>query len=147
MVPWKLPSKVTLSIRKLGQVDELHVPCTATGEVMELVPIPLCATIFMHEMRDSELPEVGCSKNMLPPEVRSSVMTVAVQDEDAPVVLAPLCGVPVPLMVMPMPLGTVTPVVQVHVPEGRLIVSPLTAVCVGPLITAFTALWLQEAAV
>jgi hypothetical protein len=50
-------------------------------------------------------------------------------------------------MVMPMPLGTVTPVVQVHVPEGRLIVSPLTAVCVGPLITAFTALWLQEAAV
>jgi hypothetical protein len=48
---------------------------------------------------------------------------------------------------MPIPAGTVIPAVQVQVPAGILIVSPSAAVCVGPLITAFTSLWLQLAAV
>src|SRR6267378_4085703 len=54
---------------------------------------------------------------------------------------------PAPIMEMPIPLGTVMPLVQVHEPAGMLIVSPLTAVCVGPLMMAFTADWLQDAAV
>jgi hypothetical protein len=50
-------------------------------------------------------------------------------------------------MVIPMPLGTVIPEVQVHDPAGMMIVSPSTAVCIGPLMTAFTSIWLQDAAV
>jgi hypothetical protein len=37
-------------------------------------------------------------------------------------------------------LGTVMPEVHVHDPAGILIVSPLTAVRVRPLMTAFTSL-------
>src|SRR5262249_7397738 len=50
-------------------------------------------------------------------------------------------------MVMPIPLGTVMPPVHVHDPEGIWIVSPSTAVCVGPLMTALTSLRLHDAAV
>ena len=101
----------------------------------------------MQEMRVSDELAVGCSRNMLPPDVRLSVIAVAAQDEDAPMVLAALPGVPLPMMLMPMPLGTVTPLVQVHAPAGTLIVSPSTAVWVGPLMTAFTLLRPQSAAV
>src|SRR6266568_5603029 len=54
---------------------------------------------------------------------------------------------PAPMMLIPMPEGTTMPVVQVQVPAGMLIVSPSTAVCVGPLMTAFTSVRLQVAAV
>jgi hypothetical protein len=67
------------------------------------------------------------------------VMAVALHEELAPVVLAVEFGVPLPMMVIPIPLGTVIPDVHVQDPAGMLIVSPLTALCVGPLMTAFTA--------
>ncbi len=54
--------------------------------------------------------------------------------------LASELGVPLPWMVMPIPLGTVIPDDQVHDPAGIFIVSPSTATCVGPLMTAFTLL-------
>src|SRR6202035_680425 len=54
---------------------------------------------------------------------------------------------PAPMMEMPIPLGTVIPLVQVQEPAGILMVSPLTAVCLGPLIIAFTSDRLQDAAV
>jgi len=50
-------------------------------------------------------------------------------------------------MVIPMPLGTVMPELQGQEPEGIWITSPSMAVCVGPLMTALTSLWLHEAAV
>jgi len=81
---------------------------------------------------------------LIPPEI---VMVVPLHEELAPVVEAAELGVPAPTIEIPMLLGTVIPVVQVHDPAGILIVSPSTAVCVGPLITALTALWLHEAAV
>ena len=45
------------------------------------------------------------------------------------------------------PLGTVRFEVHVQMPDGMTIVSPFAAVCVGPLMTAFTSLSLQVAAV
>jgi hypothetical protein len=99
----------------------------------------------MHEILDVEFPYLGCIVNpLIPPE---TVMVVPLQEELAPVVEAVELGVPAPTIEIPMLLGTVIPVVQLHDPEGILIVSPSTAVCVGPLMTAFTSLWLQEAAV
>jgi|SRR6516162_4460739 hypothetical protein len=55
--------------------------------------------------------------------------------------------VPAPMIVIPIPAGTLMPEAQVHEPAGILITSPSTAVCVGPFITAFTSLLLQVAAV
>lgn len=65
----------------------------------------------------------------------------------APVVVGVEFGVPFPIMVIPTPLGTLIPEVQVQEPGGMLMVSPLTAVCVGPLMMAFTSDQLQDAAV
>src|SRR5579859_3881441 len=65
----------------------------------------------------------------------------------APNVLVPVFGVPEPMMEIPIPLGTVIPLVHAHEPAGIWIVSPSTALCMGPLMTAFTFDWLQEAAV
>jgi hypothetical protein len=81
---------------------------------------------------------------LIPPEI---VMVVPLHEELAPVVEGVEFGVPAPTIEIPMLPGTVIPVVQVHDPEGILIMSPSTAVCVGPLMIALTALWLQEAAV
>ena len=64
----------------------------------------------------------------------------------APNVAAPVLGVPVPVMSIPPPL-IVMPEVQVQLPAGMIIVSPFTAVWVGPLMTAFTSERLHEAAV
>jgi hypothetical protein len=110
-----------------------------------VIALALSVRIFMQEMRDKEELVVGRSRKTLLFEL--SVMTVAVQEEDAPVVLALLLGVPLPMMVIPTPLGTVMPDVHVQEPDGIWITSPLTAVCVGPLMTAFTSLWLQDLAV
>jgi hypothetical protein len=101
----------------------------------------------MQEIRAVDEIALGCSRKMLPPPVRSSVIAVAVHDEDAPVVLAPLTGVPLPRMEMPIPIGTVIPEVHVHDPAGILITSPSTATCVGPLMSAFTLVRLQSLAV
>ena len=69
-------------------------------------------------------------------------------DVPAPTVPPPVLGVPVPVMSIPTP-EIVIPEVHVHGEPvvGMMIVSPFTAVCVGPLMTAFTSDWLHEAAV
>jgi hypothetical protein len=64
----------------------------------------------------------------------------------APTVPPPVLGVPVPVMSIPTP-EIVIPVVHVHDPGGMMIVSPFTAVCVGPLMTALTSDWLHVLAV
>jgi hypothetical protein len=97
----------------------------------------------MHDSRDVELPYVGYIRKPFAPV---KVIVVALHDADAPVVAAALFGVPLPLIVMPMLGGTVMPVVHVHDPEGIWIVSPSTAVCIGPLMIAFTSLQLHDAA-
>jgi hypothetical protein len=74
-------------------------------------------------------------------------MVVSLHEELAPVVEAVELGMPAPTIEIPMPCGTVRPVVHVHDPDGMLTTSPSTAVCIGPLMTAFTSLWLQEWAV
>src|SRR6266478_4139286 len=86
---------------------------------------------------------VTLKSGVAPPPILS-VMTVVLVP--APKVPAPTFGVPAPMMEMPTP-EILMPEVQVQEPDGILIVSPLTALCVGPLITAFTSLSLQEAAV
>jgi hypothetical protein len=130
-----------LSIRMFGHVVELHVPAAANGAVIAL---QLSVRIFMQEMRDVEELKVGRSRKRLLFEL--SVITVAVHDVEAPVVLGVLFGVPIPRMEMPIPLGTVIPEVHTHVPAGMVITSPSTAVCLGPLMIALTSLQLQDAA-
>lgn len=66
------------------------------------------------------------------------ITVLEAQDELGVCVPGVELGVPLPRMAIPTPLGAVMPVVQVHDPAGILIVSPFTAVCVGPLMTAFT---------
>jgi hypothetical protein len=95
------------------------------------------ARIFMHEMRVSEAVAPGRAANMLLTPL-ARVIAVAVQDAEAPLVLGVPLGVPLPIIVMPSPTGMVIPEVHVHEPAGMLITSPSTAVCVGPLMTAFT---------
>ena len=78
-------------------------------------------------------------------------MTVFTVPAPQPAVTDPLhvgfvFGDPDPMMLMPMPAGMTIPVCQVQEPEGISIVSPSTALCVGPLITAFTSDCLHEAA-
>lgn len=64
----------------------------------------------------------------------------------APLVEGPVFGVPDPMMEMPTP-EIVIPELHEQEPAGIMIVSPLTAVCVGPLMTAFTSEVLQDEAV
>ena len=73
-------------------------------------------------------------------------MVVAVQEADGPVTAGSPLGVPLPIIVIPI-LPIEMPLVQVQVPDGMLMMSPSTAVCVGPLMIAFTSLRLQVAAV
>ena len=70
--------------------------------------------------------------------------TKVVFDVPAPTVPPPVLGVPVPVMSMPTPL-IVMPEVQVQGEPvlGMMMVSPFTAVCVGPLMTALTSASLQ----
>jgi len=108
----------------------------------ELVP----DAMTMQESRVVEFPNVGVARKAVTPLAK--VMLVCVQAELAPVLLAPDWGVPLPIIVMPIWLGTIMPALdQVQAPLGMLMTSPSTAVCVGPLMTAFTSLWLHEAAV
>src|SRR5580704_14486263 len=69
-------------------------------------------------------------------------------DVPAPTVPPPVLGVPVPVMSIPLPLIVIPEVqVQGEPVAGMTIVSPFTAVWVGPLMTAFTSERLQLAAV
>jgi hypothetical protein len=109
--------------------------------------------MFMQESRIVALPYVGVAWKAVMPPVRVIVVPLE-QDELAPVVEEVELGVPLPRIATPMPLGTVRPLVQVQEPEGILIMSPFTAVCVlgvhvpDPLLMhALTSLKLQEAAV
>src|ERR1700740_1146807 len=86
---------------------------------------------------------VTLKSGVTPPPILS-VMTVVLVP--APKVPVPVFGVPAPMTEMPTP-EILTPEVQVQDPDGILIVSPFTALCVGPLMTALTSLWLQDAAV
>src|SRR5882724_5793170 len=71
------------------------------------------------------------------------------QEDDGTVMPDVELGVPLPAIVMPIFDGTVMPVevVQVQEPEGIWMISPSTAVCVGPLMTASTSAREQVAAV
>jgi hypothetical protein len=93
----------------------------------------------IRETRERLLPKTGFMTK--PPPVRT-VFTVP-----APKVLGLLFGVPLPMIEIPIPARTVTPVVQVQDPAGMMIVSPSTATWVGPLMTLFTSLCEQETAV
>jgi hypothetical protein len=135
---------VMLSSLRFGQPLCVQLPIAEIGE-----PYPglgLVGTNLMHEMWDMAFPTEGVMENM-DPEERSSVRTVLLHDEPAPVVPGSELGVPLPTIEIPMPLGTTMPEVHVQDPAGTLIVSPSTALCVGPFITAFTSCWRQEAAV
>jgi hypothetical protein len=81
------------------------------------------------------------------PLLNWSVITVAVQDESGRYVDVLLDGLPLPMMEIPIPLRTVIPLVQVQDPAGIIMMSPSTAVCVRPLMTAFTSDLLHDAAV
>jgi len=91
----------------------------------------------MQEIRVVEFPKLGRAVNTVIPE---TVIDVAPQDALGPNVEAVAFGVPVPVIVIPMLLGMVMPglVDQVHDPAGITMISPSTAVCVGPLMTALT---------
>jgi hypothetical protein len=93
--------------------------------------------MFMQEIRIVELPYRGDAEIMLWPEV-VHVIVVFEQDELAPVTLASSLGVPLPMIDIPLPERTVMPVDQLQEPAGIWMASPSTAVCVGPLMTAFT---------
>jgi hypothetical protein len=92
----------------------------------------------IHDTRIREFPNAGNKLIMEVAEPALSIISVAVQEVEAPVVLGPELGVPEPISVKPTLLGAVRIEVHVHVPEGMLIVSPFTTVCVGPLMTALT---------
>jgi hypothetical protein len=109
------------------------------------MPEPEPEVMTMQERRLVEFPYEGAIRKAVMPLV--TVMAVPLQDEDAPVVVGSELGVPLPAMVIPILLGTFTPEVQEQLPAGMLMVSPSMAVCVGPLMTAFTSLCLHEAAV
>ncbi len=64
------------------------------------------------------------------------LLTKCVFEVPAPNVLGVVFGDPLPMSVIPTVI--VTPEVQVQVPAGIWMTSPATAVCVGPLMTAFT---------
>ena len=68
-------------------------------------------------MRDVELPYVGLIEN-IEPLLRASASLVAAHEESGAYVAVLLAGVPEPVMVMPMPLRTVIPLVQVQKPAG-----------------------------
>jgi hypothetical protein len=88
----------------------------------------------MLETLESEAPKLGLNPNSAILLGATAPSTIVVDG-------------PFPMIEIPMVGGTTTPVVQVQVPSGMWIVSPFTAVCKGPLITAFTSLWLHVAAV
>jgi hypothetical protein len=65
---------------------------------------------------------------------------VALHELLAPVVEGLEFGVPLPMIVIPILLGTAIPLAHVQTPGGSWMVSPFAAVWSGPLITALTSL-------
>ena len=136
----QLEGRVRLSTRRFGQPPVVQVPMMT--KTMPVVP-PGC--ISMQDILEVLFPTWGLIvKALTPPFI---VMFVAVQEAEAVKVAAVELGVPEPMIVIPMLLGTTIPLAQVQDPDGILMMSPSTAVCVGPLMIALTSTWLQEAAV
>ena len=71
----------------------------------------------MHDKRVRELPSWG-DMVISAPLLSLSVICVAVQDESGKNVDVLLDGVPLPMMVIPIPADTVIPVVQLQEPAG-----------------------------
>jgi hypothetical protein len=111
------------------------------------VVLALSGSISIHETRVVEFPASGWRyiNGFVDPEF--TMISVAVQELAAPVAVPPEAGVPEPISVRPIFAGGTRFDVQVQVPDGTVIISPSTALWVGPLMTAFTSLWLQDAAV
>src|ERR1700722_9313162 len=99
----------------------------------------------MQDKRKVEAPALGEPWNAVPAFM--SVRAVLLHEAEAPVVLGVAFGVPLPMIEIPIPAGTVSPFIHVQEPAGMLMMSPSSATCVGPLTTALTSDWLQEAAV
>ena len=125
---------VRLSSLKFGHPLDVQVPLICTGEDLGVLPL---GAISMQERRMVAFPYTGEKENKAP-LLMLSVICVAVQDESGRNADGLPEGVPVPMIVIPMPPGTTMPLVQMQVPDGITIVSPLTALCVEPLMTAFT---------
>src|SRR5689334_25339494 len=110
-------AKVILSSRRFGHPLEVQVP-----SIEAAMPEPEPDAMTMQERRVVEFPYIGVARKAVMP--LDTVMLVCVQEELAPVAAGPDWGVPVPIIVMPMWLGTVIPVVdQVQVPLGMLMTS------------------------
>ncbi len=123
--------KVMLSTRKFGQVLVEHVPFTTKA-----IPEVPTGVNCIQDRREVALVPVGVMVNTVTPVLTE--IFVAVQEAAAPKVNGEVFGVPVPMIVIPTPAGTVRPVAQVQLPAGMVMVSPLTATWLGPLMTAFT---------
>src|SRR4051794_38124496 len=93
--PCKLLSKVMLSSRKLGQVEELQVPQAVMGGPME---DGFVVRIFIHETRVKEGLVPGDSVSMFPTLL--TVMAVCVHEAEVPVLDGVEFGMPAPAMVM-----------------------------------------------
>jgi Mn2+/Fe2+ NRAMP family transporter len=89
--------------------------------------------IIMQDNLIVELPKVGANPNILYAVDAVYVIEVCLQDADASIISGVLLGVPVPVIVIPLLLGTEIPPVQVQEPAGIIIVSPSAATCTGPL--------------
>jgi hypothetical protein len=92
----------------------------------------------MQEMRVVEFPFRGWKFIKKFDDPPLSMISVAVQELAAPVVLALEFGVPEPIRVIPTLAGGTRFEAHVHIPAGTLMISPSTAVWIGPLMTAFT---------
>jgi hypothetical protein len=101
----------------------------------------------MHDKRVVELPDCGEKVNIALFDMPSVRIVPEAQEELGTLVEAPEFGVPLPVIVIPIFVGTVMPLVHVQDPDGIWITSPSAAVCVGPLMIALTALCEHEAAV
>ncbi|MGP8186137.1 MAG: hypothetical protein ACLQKY_08690 [Terracidiphilus sp.] len=77
-------------------------------------------TKLMQEIRLVELPHTGDIENIAFPEMLSVKFVPVAQVLDAPKVEAPDCAPPpeFPMIVIPIPLGTVIPLAHVQVPDG-----------------------------
>lgn len=137
--------KFMLSTRKFAQPLEVHVPLNSIGPEMEFVPAPDADRVSNSIL--AVCPKLRLVKAKRMPGLLI-LSIIVVFEVPAPVVPPPVFGVPVPVMSIPLPLIVIPEVhVQGEPVGGMTIVSPFTAVWVGPLMTAFTSARLHEAAV
>ena len=145
-IPAQLEGPVILSMRRFGHPLDVQVPITWIG--LDEFPFAPLGTNFMQEIRVVAAPKTGVKENIgaFAVGVAVYVISVALQEELAPLVDGLESGAPLPIIVIPILLGTAIPVAHVQRPGGSWMVSPLTAVWSGPLITALTSLNWQVAA-